>query len=141
MIIIINFLTQRISNHCANYRKNNKYPFNEVDRDSSVGIATRYGMDGPGTESQWGGGEISRNRAYRPWGPTSLMYNGYRVLPGGKKRQGHAVAQLVEALLYKPEGSGFDFLWCHWNFSLTQSFWPQYGPGVDSTSNGNENQE
>ena len=23
-------------------------------RDSSVGIATRYGLDGPGIESQWG---------------------------------------------------------------------------------------
>jgi hypothetical protein len=32
---------------------------------------------------------------------------------------GHAVAQLVEALLYKPERRGFDFRWCHWNFSLT----------------------
>jgi hypothetical protein len=32
---------------------------------------------------------------------------------------GHAVAQLVEALRYKPEGRGFDFRWCHWNFSLT----------------------
>ena len=25
----------------------------------------------------------------------------------------HAVAQLVEALRYKPEGRGFDFRWCH----------------------------
>ena len=25
-----------------------------VDRDSSVGIATRYGLDGPGMESRWG---------------------------------------------------------------------------------------
>jgi hypothetical protein len=32
---------------------------------------------------------------------------------------GHAVAQLVEALRYKPERSGFDSQWCHWNFSLT----------------------
>jgi len=22
-------------------------------------------------------------------------------------------------LRYKPEGHGFDSLWCHWNFSLT----------------------
>jgi hypothetical protein len=28
-------------------------------------------------------------------------------------------AQLVEALCYEPEGSGFDSRWCHWNFSLT----------------------
>jgi hypothetical protein len=30
-----------------------------------------------------------------------------------------AVAQLVEALRYKPESRGFDFQWCHWNVSLT----------------------
>jgi len=35
------------------------------------------------------------------------------------KTRGHAVAQLVEALRYKPEGRGFDSSWCHWNFSLT----------------------
>jgi hypothetical protein len=29
------------------------------------------------------------------------------------------VAQLVDALRYKPEGRGFDFRWCHWKFSLT----------------------
>jgi hypothetical protein len=34
-------------------------------------------------------------------------------------RRGHAVAQLVEALHYKPERRGFDSRWCHWNFSLT----------------------
>ena len=54
---------------------------------------------------------------------------------------GYAVAQLVEALRYKPEGRGFDPRWCHWNFSLTQSFRPLYGPGVDSASNRNEYQE
>jgi hypothetical protein len=32
---------------------------------------------------------------------------------------GHAVAQLIEALRYKPEGRGFDSRWCHWNFPLT----------------------
>jgi hypothetical protein len=30
-----------------------------------------------------------------------------------------AVAQLVEALPYKPEGCGFDSHCCHWSFSLT----------------------
>ena len=30
-----------------------------------------------------------------------------------------AVAQLVEALRYKPEGHGSNSRWCHWNFSLT----------------------
>jgi hypothetical protein len=32
---------------------------------------------------------------------------------------GHTVAQVVEALRYKPEGRGFDSQWCHWIFSLT----------------------
>jgi len=54
---------------------------------------------------------------------------------------GHPVAQLVEALRYKSEGRGFGSRWCHWNFSLTLSFRPHYGPGVDSTSNRNEHQE
>ena len=40
---------------------------------------------------------------------------------------GYEVAQLVDALCYKPEGHG-----CHCNFSLTYSFWPQYSPGVES---------
>ena len=31
-----------------------------------------------------GGGEIFRTRPDRLWGPASLLYNGYRILPGGK---------------------------------------------------------
>ena len=31
-----------------------------------------------------GGGEIFRTRPDRPWGPSSLLYNGYRVFPRGK---------------------------------------------------------
>jgi len=54
---------------------------------------------------------------------------------------GHAVAQLVETLPYKPEGCGFDSRWCHWIFSFTSSFRPHYGPGIDSASNRNEYQE
>ena len=41
-----------------------------------------YGLDGPGIESRWG--EIFRTCPDRPWGPPSLLYNGYRVFPGGK---------------------------------------------------------
>ena len=48
----------------------------------------------------------------------------------------HAVAQLVEALRYKPEGRGFDSQCFQYNFSLTYS----YGPGFDSASNRNEYQ-
>jgi hypothetical protein len=32
------------------------------------------------------------------------------------KMLGHAVVELVKALRYKPEGRGFDFRWCHWDF-------------------------
>ena len=57
---------------------------NSRGRDGSVGIATRYGLDGPGIESRWGGGEIFRTRTDRHWGTPSLLYNGYRVFPVGK---------------------------------------------------------
>jgi hypothetical protein len=50
-----------------------------VGRDNVVGIATRYELDGPGIESRWG-----RDFQHRPWGLPSLLYNGYRVIPGGK---------------------------------------------------------
>ena len=48
-----------------------------MGRDSSVGIATRYGLDGPVIESRWGA------RFSAPV-QTGLLYNGYRVFPGGK---------------------------------------------------------
>ena len=54
-----------------------------LGRNSEVGITTRYGLDGPGIESRWGG-EIFRIRPDRPWGSSTLLYNGYRVFPGGK---------------------------------------------------------
>ena len=53
---------------------------------SSVDISTGYGLDGPGIESRWG--EVFRTCPDRPWGPPSLLYNGYRVFPGGKERPG-----------------------------------------------------
>jgi len=53
----------------------------------------------------------------------------------------HAVAQLVQALRYKPGGLGFDFRWCHWNYLLTYFFRPHYEPGSDSVSNINKYQE
>ena len=49
---------------------------------SSDGIATSYGLDGPGIESQWG--RDFRIRPDRPWGPSSLQYDGYGVILGGK---------------------------------------------------------
>jgi hypothetical protein len=48
-------------------------------RDSSVGMATRYGLDGTGIESR-----LFPTRPARPWGPPSLLYNWYRVFAGVK---------------------------------------------------------
>ena len=39
-----------------------------------------------GIEFRWG--EIFRTSPDRPWGPPSLLYNGYRVFPGDKERPG-----------------------------------------------------
>ena len=55
---------------------------------SSVSIATGYRLDSPGIESQWGR-EIFCTCPDRLWGPPSLLYNGYRVFPGGKEQVGH----------------------------------------------------
>jgi hypothetical protein len=41
-----------------------------------------YRLEGPGIESRWG--KILRTYPDRLWGPPSLLYNGYRVFPGGK---------------------------------------------------------
>jgi hypothetical protein len=44
------------------------------------------GLTGRGSNP--GGGEILRTCPDRPWGPPSLLYNGYRFFPGGKERPG-----------------------------------------------------
>jgi hypothetical protein len=60
-----------------------------------------------------GGGEIFRTRPDRPWGPPSLLYNGYRVFPGGKAAEAWCWPptptyppgrELVELYLYSPSG-------------------------------------
>jgi hypothetical protein len=51
-----------------------------MDWDSVVGIATCYELDG----SNSNGVDIFRTRSERPWGPYNLLFNGYRVFPGGK---------------------------------------------------------
>ena len=63
---------------------------------SVVGIATGYGLDGPGIESRWGG-DIFRTCSDRPCGPPSLLYNGYRVFPGVKS--GRSVTLTHHSLL------------------------------------------
>ena len=78
----------------------------------SVGVATGYGLDGPGIKSRLGG-ENFRTCPDRPWGPPSLLYNGYRLFPGGKElpaRDANISPLLVpwyervELYLYSPYG-------------------------------------
>jgi len=57
-------------------------------------------------------GEIFHTSPDRPWGPPSLLYNGYRVFPGGKVWPGRdadpssplsaEVKNRVELYLYTP---------------------------------------
>jgi len=53
-----------------------------IGRGSSVGTATRYGLDGPGIESRWGRDFPHPSRPALE--PTQDLYSGYRVFPGGK---------------------------------------------------------
>ena len=65
-------------------------------------------------QSNPGGGEIFCTCPDLPWGPPSLLYNGYRVFPEGKERPGRDADPLppssavgherVELYLYSPYG-------------------------------------
>ena len=80
----------------------------------SFGIATGYGWTVRGS-NPGGGGEIYRTCPDRPWGPPSLLYNGYRVFPEVKERPGRDAYpsppssdvghERVELYLYSPYGS------------------------------------
>jgi hypothetical protein len=76
----------RISLGCLNNKLNAIKLIQSGGSGSSIGIATGYGLDGPGIESRWG--EIFRNWPDRPWGPRSLLYNRYPVFQGVRKRPG-----------------------------------------------------
>jgi len=75
--------------------------------------------------------------------PYKIQWPGIFV-PYTEKKGGRGIrdgAVWVKALRYKQEGRGFDSRWCHWNFSLKQTFRAYYGPGVDSASNRYEDQK
>ena len=84
-----------------------------LGRDSSVGAATHYRLDGPGIESR-GGGKIFCTHTDQPWGPPSLLYNGYWVSFPGVKQLGRGVnhphpssvkvKERVELYLFSPSG-------------------------------------
>ena len=70
-------------------------------------------------------GEIFRTRPERPWGSTSLLYNVYRVFPGGKAAEtwrwpptpsSVEVKERVELYLYSP--SGLSWLILGWPLPL-----------------------
>ena len=53
-------------------------------RDSSVGIATRYGPDGPGIESRWGGVRFSTPVQTCPGAHPAFYTKGTASFPGVK---------------------------------------------------------
>jgi len=58
-----------------------------VGWDSSVGIVTGYGMDGPGDRIPVGA-RFSSTVLTGPGGPPNHLYNGNQVFPGSKERPG-----------------------------------------------------
>jgi hypothetical protein len=87
-------------------------PYFLQGRDSSVGIATRYGLDGPGIESRW---ERDFSQPSRPaMGPTQPSVQWVPGLFSGVMRPGRGVdhppssstrvKESVELYLYSPSG-------------------------------------
>jgi hypothetical protein len=50
-------------------------------------------------------------RPGQPWGPRSLLYNGYWVFPGGKERLGHAADHLLGPRSWKSRAIPLPSLW------------------------------
>jgi len=91
-----------------------------VSRVSSVAVATRCGLDGPGIEP--GVGEIFCTRPDQPWGLPSLLYNGDGVFHGGKAAgvwrwlptpNSSDIKERVELYLYSPSGTFYGELSYH----------------------------
>ena len=88
---------------------------------SAKRIATGWTVRGPNP----GGGEIFRTCPDRPWGPPSLLYNGYWVFPGGNAAgkwrwpptpTSAEVKERVELYLYSTSGPSWTVL--GWSLSL-----------------------
>ena len=95
-------------NPCKHFEEEN---IPVVGRDSSVGIAIHYGLNGPGIEFRWR--RDFRTRPEWPWGPPSLLYIWYRVFPEGKAAESWRwsltpssaeVKERVELYLYSTSG-------------------------------------
>jgi len=77
------------------------------DRNSSVGMATRYGLESPGFESRW-----RQDFPYpaRPvLGPPSLLYNGHRVLFDHPLLPTREAKERVELYIYSPSEPSLQF--------------------------------
>jgi hypothetical protein len=77
---------------------------------SSVGIATELRAEKV-RGSNPGGGENLRTCPDRAWGPHGFLYNGYRVFPGGKVRQGRAADSLLVPRSWKSRAIPLPTLW------------------------------
>jgi hypothetical protein len=83
-----------------------------------VGMATRYGLDAAGIESQWGA--IFCTRPDRPSGPPNPLYNGYRVsFPGANWP--------VRGVAHQPSSSGEVKGVELYLYSPSESPWPLHG--------------
>ena len=108
--VYINFILQRTNTD--NDTENIKHSrARYVGHYSSVVIGTRYGMVGPVSNPH--GKEIFRTRPDQLWGKSSLLQNGYRVIPGAKSSwawryhqhpSSAEVKERVELYLYIPSG-------------------------------------
>jgi len=70
-------------------------------------------------------GEVSRIQLDRPWGPSSALYNGYRIIAGGKAvgawcnqppLSSAEVKERVELYVYSPSVPSWPFI--GWGFSF-----------------------
>jgi hypothetical protein len=100
----------------------NFHIFTLIDTFNWAGIAQSVerlatGWTVPGSNSD--GGEILRTCSDRPWGPPSLLYNGYRVFPWGKAAGAYRwppttssveVKERVELYLCSPSGPSWPVL-------------------------------
>jgi hypothetical protein len=84
-----------------------------MGRDSSVGIANRYGLDGPGIESRWGGARHSASVQTGPWAYPAFCTIVTGSFQGGKwpgrgvyhpPLSSTEVKERVELYLYYPYG-------------------------------------
>jgi hypothetical protein len=90
----------------------------------SVSLATRYGLNGSGDRipvGRGGGGRNFPTCPHRPWGPPSLLYSGYRVIPKGKAAvawrgveypppSSAKVKECVKMYVYSPHGPSLPVL-------------------------------